>query len=117
MSMDIKLAGGKYRLLQNGDGTGLRALRYGEEWRDLTGDNLVSELGHRIESLQQQLGNAMDLLVTAGGEAGLMNQDIESLQARAKELESLVNKIYNGDCSLTTASIIAANFIPTEQPE
>jgi len=50
MSMDIKLAGGKYRLLQNGDGTGLRALRYGEEWRDLTGDNLVSELGHRIES-------------------------------------------------------------------
>jgi len=42
---------------------------------------------------------------------------IESLQARAKELESLVNKIYNGDCSLTTASIIAANFIPTEQPE
>ena len=51
---------------------------------------------------------------------GLLDESltaIESLQARAKELESLVNKIYNGDCSLTTASIIAANFIPTEQPE
>lgn len=54
--MDIRLADGKYRLLQNDDGTGLRALRYGEEWRDLTGDNLVSELGHRIEELEDQCG-------------------------------------------------------------
>ena len=108
-------------------------------------DKLIMDAADAIKSQQQQLGNAMDLLVTAGGEARLMNQDIESLQAkiveqdksftetfdlmqahlmdsqhyqaRAKELESLVNKIYNGDCSLTTASIIAANFIPTEQPE
>ena len=47
----ITVADGKYEI-RHADGRGLRALRYGEPWRDLAGDNLVLALVQRIEELQ-----------------------------------------------------------------
>ena len=60
--MKIELEDGKYTLLQNDDGTGLRALRYGEEWRDLLGDNLVAALGHQIQDLTEDAVKQDDLI-------------------------------------------------------
>lgn len=37
---------------------GLFALRYGEEWRDLTGDGLVLALAQEIEELRERLAKA-----------------------------------------------------------
>ncbi len=45
---------GKYTLIHE-NGKGLRALRYGEEWRDLTGDGMVLALVQEIESLRDDL--------------------------------------------------------------
>lgn len=42
-------------------------------------------------------------------------ETIEQLQARVEELEGLIDNIYNSDCNLATASIIAANLIPPQQ--
>lgn len=50
----IDLLGGKYTI-QHDNGANFKALRYGEEWRDLTGDGLVLALVQRIEELQLQL--------------------------------------------------------------
>lgn len=36
----------------------IRALRYGEPWRDLTGDNLVAALVSKINDLQDELSKA-----------------------------------------------------------
>jgi len=52
-AMKIDLDNGNYTLLfEEGK---LRALRYGEEWRDLVGDNLVLVMGFEIERLRKRL--------------------------------------------------------------
>ena len=56
MSIEIKLDDGKYTYILNDNEH--KALRHGEEWRDLTGDNLVLNMGFEIESLRTQLAKA-----------------------------------------------------------
>lgn len=51
--MKLDLEDGKYTILSD-DGR-MQALRYGEQWRDLTGDNLVGALVSRIEELEYKL--------------------------------------------------------------
>lgn len=46
----IELAEGKYTYIN--DNGNQRALRYGEEWRDLTGDNLIYYMGVEIQQLK-----------------------------------------------------------------
>lgn len=49
----ITVADGKYTV-QHENGANLRALRYGEPWRDLVGDNLVYWMACRIEELEKE---------------------------------------------------------------
>lgn len=51
---------GKYTVVQ-AEGGGLRALRYGEEWRDCTGDGLILALAQEVAELRE----ALDKLVAA----------------------------------------------------
>ena len=52
----IELDGGKYTVVNElNEGGGLKALRYGEEWRNLAGDNLVLAMYHEIERLREQI--------------------------------------------------------------
>ena len=52
----LELENGKYALINtNGH---LKALRYGEPWRDLLGDNLIGALWSELESLRQQLAES-----------------------------------------------------------
>ena len=48
--MEIILNDGKYKIILDKDQ--FKALRYGEEWRDLTGDNLILFLCFEIEKLR-----------------------------------------------------------------
>jgi len=54
--MNIQLDGGKYQILADEkDGfNNFRALRHGEKWRDLTGDNLIYWLCQEIEALKKR---------------------------------------------------------------
>ena len=47
----IELENGKYTVSHD-NGTNFHALRYGEEWRNLTGDGLILAMAHRIEKLE-----------------------------------------------------------------
>jgi len=49
---EIELEGGKYRVVLDSDGY-LSADRYGEAWRDLTGDKLILALCQRIRELEE----------------------------------------------------------------
>ena len=51
--MKIELFGGKYTYCIDEDGANQRALRHGEPWRDLVGDNFVLAMAQEIEELQQ----------------------------------------------------------------
>lgn len=62
LNIDIELADGKYRVVM-GDDYYLKALRYGEHWRDLVGDNLVYNMACEIQQLRQQIEDAKNCLV------------------------------------------------------
>lgn len=50
----IELDGGKYTLIEKPTGT-WEALRYGEPWRDLVGDNLIHFLICKVQELEEKL--------------------------------------------------------------
>lgn len=45
----------KYTVIHNDNPYVLKALRHGEEWRSLTGDNLILAMFYKIQDLQEQL--------------------------------------------------------------
>ena len=55
VDLRIKLDTGKYEVVFPEDGK-LHALRYGEPWRDLTGDKLILAMMYEIERLRDQIG-------------------------------------------------------------
>ena len=60
--LNVKI--GRYNVIQNNDGS-LSAKRNGEQWRDLTGDNLVLALTQRIEELENVIEEAKNCIVSA----------------------------------------------------
>lgn len=50
----VAVDGGKYTVVIVGDG-GLHALRYGQPWRDLCGDNLVFNLAWELNEARSDL--------------------------------------------------------------
>lgn len=50
----VDVGGGKYTVIQDAVGR-LFALRYGEPWRDLVGDNLVHAMACEIVTLREKL--------------------------------------------------------------
>lgn len=52
--LKVDVEGGKYTVIQEQGGT-LKALRHGEEWRDLCGDNMVYCLAVELEEARKRL--------------------------------------------------------------
>lgn len=63
MKTEIKV--GDYTVIHE-NGTNFHALRHGEKWRDLTGDNLVLALVNRIEQLEKLWTEPSKEMVNAG---------------------------------------------------
>lgn len=53
-ALDVTVYDGKYRVIQRKSGD-LRALRYGEEWRDCCGDGLILALAQEVQELREKL--------------------------------------------------------------
>jgi hypothetical protein len=58
--MRIVLDNGKYTYIN--DEHGQRALRYGWQWRDLTGDKFIHEMAMEIEDLRTTVENLQNIL-------------------------------------------------------
>lgn len=55
MGKTIELDNGKYTVMYNENNQyPMKCLRYGEEWRDLVGDNLIFWLCAKIEELEEK---------------------------------------------------------------
>jgi hypothetical protein len=112
--MNIKLVDGKYALVHNEFTGTLTALRNGQWWQDLTGNNLVYCLGSRIEELQEQLNvceNPTEISkskerLNAGRVLGIRDADLKILQYEDRDREGLLTTILIKDASLE-ASIIS----------
>lgn len=57
MKESIILDGGKYEVIfdQDGSTSKLHALRFGEEWKDFTGNNIILCMFQRIQDLEDKL--------------------------------------------------------------
>lgn len=76
MKTEIKV--GEYTVIHE-NGTNFHALRHGEPWRDLTGDNLVLALVSRIEQLEKLWLEPTEQMINAGlGEVQRMLDEWES---------------------------------------
>ena len=62
--VNISICDGKYTVIQAPTGT-TRVLRYGEEWRDVTGDNVIGGLAWELQEARDRIkrleeaGNAL----------------------------------------------------------
>lgn len=61
----VELENGKYTVKQDKDGK-FYALRHGEEWRDLCGDNLILFLAYEVDALREKVNAVKNCLVCAG---------------------------------------------------
>ena len=54
----VSVCDGKYTVIQEAAGR-LKALRYGEEWRDCCGDTLIMALAQRVDELEHQISGLL----------------------------------------------------------
>ena len=69
--VNISICDGKYTVIQAPTGT-TRVLRYGEEWRDVTGDNVIGGLAWELQEARDRIkrleeaGDAMTNCIACG---------------------------------------------------
>lgn len=51
----IDLSDDKYTIIEDLENGRFEALRYGEEWRNLIGDNLILSLVQKVQELEEQI--------------------------------------------------------------
>ena len=84
--VNISICDGKYTVIQAPTGT-TRVLRYGEEWRDVTGDNVIGGLAWELQEARERikrLEEAGDVLAQRSAQLGLLPMAIEGWH-KAKE--------------------------------
>lgn len=54
--LSVIVGDGKYTVVQDSRGY-LRALRYGEEWRDCCGDKLILTLAQEVDNLRRKISD------------------------------------------------------------
>lgn len=62
--LNVTVGSGKYTVIQDRDGR-LRALRYGEEWRDCVGDGLVYTMAAEIQELREENAKLREAAIMA----------------------------------------------------
>lgn len=95
--MKAVLDGGKYAVEFTDTGH-LKATRYGAEWRDLTGDNLVFNMLRRIDELEKQVWKFLPkravVTLSLEEENTLINDGAEFLGPFTTDESGYVRKIF-----------------------
>jgi hypothetical protein len=60
--VNVTICDGKYTVIQEPTG-GTRVLRYGEEWRDVTGDNVIGGLAWELQEAREKIAKLEKELV------------------------------------------------------
>jgi len=63
--LEVSVSNDKYTVTMDGK-YGLKALRYGKEWRDLTGDNLIYFLALELQEAREKIESAKNCLTQSG---------------------------------------------------
>ena len=93
--VNISICDGKYTVIQAPTGT-TRVLRYGEDWRDVTGDNVIGGLAwelqeardriKRLEEIGSELRDCASRIGTvASSEGSIIRRTKDAIKAWDKE--------------------------------
>ena len=89
--LKVTVCEGKYTVIQEADGH-VYALRYGEPWRDVVGDNLILALAQEVETLREQSATQTKL--------------VQDLQGSLKEAQGEKTRAWGLNNSLMTQNAI-----------
>ena len=113
--VNISICDGKYTVIQAPTGT-TRVLRYGEEWRDVTGDNVIGGLAWELQEARDRIKRLEEDLMDAKNQYAVLLADValyEDRGERIKRLEEAGDDLYANcdlsrwDSTATTARKIA----------
>jgi len=93
--LNVSICDGKYTVIQEPTGE-TRVLRYGEEWRDVTGDNVIGGLAWELQESRKRIKRLEEALAEIayaashplGAGQSLTLGKIESIAIKAKEAKS-----------------------------
>ncbi len=95
--VNISICDGKYTVIQAPTGT-TRVLRYGEEWRDVTGDNVIGGLAWELQEARERIKRLEEDLMDAKNQYAVLVADValyEDRGERIKRLEESENRMLN----------------------
>ena len=78
----LELQDGKYTIIRSDDCSQFEALRHGELWRILTGDNLIHALVDRIESQQEYIEKLESFMSDAFDAHPNLDMDIDFIRRK-----------------------------------
>ena len=95
--VNISICDGKYTVIQAPTGT-TRVLRYGEEWRDVTGDNVIGGLAWELQEARDRIKRLEEELMDTKNKHAVLVADVvlnEDRAERIKQLEESENRMLN----------------------
>lgn len=90
--VNISICDGKYTVIQAPTGT-TRVLRYGEEWRDVTGDNVIGGLAWELQEARDRIKRLEEAKKTIDDLKLRVKRDFETILKFKAENEWLIKKI------------------------
>ena len=94
--VNISICDGKYTVIQAPTGT-TRVLRYGEEWRDVTGDNVIGGLAWELQDARDRIKRLEEDLMDAKNQYAVLLADValyEDRGERIKRMEDAGDALY-----------------------
>jgi hypothetical protein len=84
--VNISICDGKYTVIQAPTGT-TRVLRYGEEWRDVTGDNVIGGLAWELQEARDRIKRLEDELMDMKNKHAVLVADVVLNEDRAERIK------------------------------
>lgn len=86
--VNISICDGKYTVIQAPTGT-TRVLRYGEEWRDVTGDNVIGGLAWELQEARDRIKRLEEELMDTKNKHAVLVADVVLNEDRAERIKRL----------------------------
>ena len=83
---NVSICDGKYIIIQAPTGT-TRVLRYGEEWRDVTGDNVIGGLAWELQEARDRIKRLEDELMDMKNKHAVLVADVVLNEDRAERIK------------------------------
>ena len=85
---NVSICDGKYIIIQAPTGT-TRVLRYGEEWRDVTGDNVIGGLAWELQEARDRIKRLEEDLMDAKNQYAVLLADVALYEDRGERIKRL----------------------------